>query len=95
MVSNEHSLGDLLKELLKEYHLSDKIYEIKANEIWPKVVGKMIAKHTKGLYYRNKKLYVTLDNAALKEELHFSKTKLLKQLNKQAGDNIVEEIFFK
>ncbi len=71
--SNEHSLKELIKELLKEYHLSDKVYEIKINEIWPKVVGKLIMRHTKALYYRNKKLYVTFDNAALKQEMNFAK----------------------
>lgn len=95
ITSNEHSLKELINELLKEYHLSDKVYEIKAKEIWPKVVGKLIVRHTKAMYYRNKKLYVTLDNAALKEEMHYAKEKLIKQINKQAGEIIVEEIFFK
>ncbi|MFH0866256.1 MAG: DUF721 domain-containing protein [Bacteroidota bacterium] len=95
VISNEHSLKDLINELLKEYHLSDKVCEMKAKEIWPKVVGKLIVRHTKALYYRNKKLYITLDNAALKEEMHYAKEKLIKQINKQAGEIIVEEIFFK
>ena len=93
--SNEHSLKDLIKELLKEYQLSDRMNEIKINNIWPKVVGKLIARHTKAMYYRNKKLYVTLDNAALKEEMHYAKEKLLKQINKQAQETIIEVIFFK
>lgn len=93
--SNEHSLKDLINELLKEYNLSDKVYEMKAKEIWPRVVGKLIMKHTNAIYYRNKKLYVTLDNAALKEEMHYAKENLIKQINKHAGEIIVEEIFFK
>jgi predicted nucleic acid-binding Zn ribbon protein len=93
--SNEHPLKELISELLKEYQLADRLYEIKANQLWPQVVGKMITRHTKAVYYRNKKLFVTLDNAALKEELHYTKEKLIKLINKQAGESIVEEIFFK
>jgi predicted nucleic acid-binding Zn ribbon protein len=93
--SNEHSLKDLINELLKEFQLSDRVFEVKAKEIWPKVLGKVIARHTKAVYYRNKKLFITLDNAALKEELNYTKEKLIKMLNKQAGEIIVEEIFFK
>ena len=47
------------------------------------------------LKMKNKKLYITLDNAALREELTYARTKLLKSLNKQVGESFVEEIFFK
>jgi predicted nucleic acid-binding Zn ribbon protein len=93
--TNDHSLKELLNDLLKEYQLADKLNELKLTESWPKVVGKVIAKHTTGIYFRDKKLYVTLDNAAVREELQYAKTKLLKSLNKLAGENFVDEIFFK
>jgi len=93
--TNDHILKELLSDLLKEYQLADKLNEIKLIESWPKVVGKVIAKHTTGLYFRDKKLYVTLDNAAVREEMQYAKTKLLKSLNKMTGEHFVEEIFFK
>ena len=93
--SNDHTLKEVLNEMLKEYRLSDKLMELKLVESWPKIVGKIIAKHTTGIYLRNKRLYVTLDNAAIREELLYAKTKLLKSLNKIAGGNLIEEIVFK
>ena len=93
--SNDYTLKQVINELLKEYTLSDKLKEKKIIESWPKIVGKMITKHTTGIYFKNKKLYITLDNAALREELRYASTKLLKSLNKQAGENLVEELFFK
>lgn len=93
--TNDHILKDLLNDLLKEYQLADKLNELKIIESWPKVVGKIIAKHTNGLYFRDKKLYVTLDNAAIREELQYAKSKLLKSLNKLTGENSITEIFFK
>lgn len=93
--TNDSTLKEVINELLKQYHLSDKMKELGIIESWQKTVGKMIARHTTGIYFRNKKLYVTLDNAALREELGYAKTKLLKSLNKQAGENYIEEIFFK
>ncbi|NTW31950.1 MAG: DUF721 domain-containing protein [Bacteroidetes bacterium] len=91
---NDYILKDVINKLLKEYKLTDKLKEIKIIETWPKVVGKIIAKHTTGIYVRNKKLYITLDNAAVREELHYAKSKLLKSLNKAAGGDI-EDIFFR
>ncbi len=93
--SNDHTLKEVLNEMLKEYRLSDKLMELKLVESWPKIVGKIIAKHTTGIYLRNKRLYVTLDNAAIREELLYAKTKLLKSLNKIAGSDLIEEIVFK
>ena len=90
---NDYILKDVINELLKEYKLSDKLKEIKIIETWPKVVGKMISKHTTGIYIRNKKLYVNLDNAAVREELHYAKTKLIKSLNKIVGADIEDIIF--
>ena len=93
--SNDHTLKELINEMLKEYRLSDKLKEKRIIESWPKIVGKMIAKHTTGVYFKDKKLYITLDNAALREELHYASTKLMKSINKQAGENFVEAIIFK
>ena len=93
--TNDHSLKEVINDLLKEYQLSDKLKELKIIESWPKIVGKIIAKHSTGIYLRNKKLYITLDNAAIREELLFAKTKLLKSINKTVGENYVEEIIFK
>ena len=93
--ANDHTIKEVINELLKEYRLSDKLREMRLVESWPKVVGKVIAKHTTGIYFRDQKLYITLDNAAVREELSYAKTKLLKSLNKIAGENFVTEIFFK
>ena len=93
--TNDHSLKDVINDLLKEYRLSDKLKELKIIESWPKIVGKIIAKHSTVIYLRDKKLYITLDNAAIREELLFARTKLLKSINKLVGENYVEEIILK
>ena len=93
--TNDHSLKEVINDLLKEYRLSDKLKELKIIESWPKIVGKIIAKHSTGIYLRDKKLYITLDNAAIREELLFARTKLLKSINKLVGENYVEEIILK
>jgi len=93
--SNEHNLKELINELLKEYKLKDKLKELEIIDTWPKIVGKIIANHTKAIYLRERKIYVTLDNAAIREELYYAKTKLLKLINKQLNENYIEEIILK
>lgn len=93
--SNDHTLKEVINEMLIEYKLSDKLKERRIIASWPAIVGKMIAKHTTGIYLKDKRLYVTIDNAALRQELHYAGSKLLKTLNKRVGEKFVEEIFFK
>jgi len=62
---------------------------------WEAVVGKMIAKHTQKLFIHKKILFVTLDSAALREELSYARQKLIKVLNKKVGMEVIKDIIFK
>lgn len=93
--SNDHTLREVIAELLKEYQLSDKLKELKLLNGWPSVVGKVVNKHTVKIFYKQGKLYVTLDNAAMRHELHLARTRLIKSLNRKLGEDCVNEIIFK
>lgn len=92
---NEHSIKDAIEALLKTYKLDDKMNEKKLISSWNEVMGKMIANHTTDLYIRNKQLFVSLDSAALKNELLLAKSKIVEMLNKAAGKEIINDVIFK
>ncbi len=92
--SNESTLGEAIKELLKTYQLEDKYVETGILNAWESVVGRMIARYTKKLYVKDKKLYVKIENAAIVNELKFAREKIVKSLNKQAGQEVITEIVF-
>jgi predicted nucleic acid-binding Zn ribbon protein len=92
MQSNERTLKDVLNEFMKSFHINDKIDELRLKASWEKVMGKMIALHTVNLYLKNKTLFITLDSAALKNELSYAKKKIINLLNKEFGTKIVEDI---
>lgn len=93
-VSNEMTLGQAIKELLKTYNLEDKMTEVKLVNSWENVVGKMIAKHTIDIKLKKRKLFVKMDSAAITNELTYAKSKMIKALNKEAGSDILDEIIF-
>ena len=95
MSSNEQSLKDAIGEFLKVSHLSSKLAEQKVIDGWEKIMGKMIAKHTKQISISNKKLYLQLDSAPLKRELFSSREKILKMLNEEAGEEVIQEVVFR
>jgi predicted nucleic acid-binding Zn ribbon protein len=93
--SNEQSLGEVIRELLASYRLEGKVNQARVIMAWEEVTGKMISKHTQDLYIKGSKLFVKLDSPALKNELSYSKGKIIELLNKEAGGDVISDIVFR
>ena len=85
-------LGDLIKEFYELHKGPDYMNEIKVINSWSKVVGPFIASHTIDLSIKNNILFVRVDSDALRSELSYSKSLLMKNLNAIAGMEMVKEI---
>jgi predicted nucleic acid-binding Zn ribbon protein len=92
--SNEQTLGEVIKELLKVYRLERGVNSARIINSWERVVGSMIANHTTSIALRGKTLYVKLDSAALKNELSYAKDKLIRNINEEIESNAVDTIVF-
>ena len=91
---NQIKIGDALKELMDTYKLNVKMNEVRLYEAWGKVLGSTIEKHTVSKQLIDGKLLIRLDSAALRNELSFGKSKIVKSLNDELGTEIVKEIIF-
>jgi hypothetical protein len=91
---NDIKLGEALTELMDTYKLSAKLNQIKVVEAWPKVLGKVVGIHTEKIWIKNNQLFVKLDSAALKNELMYSKSKIVDSLNEFVGGQVVTEVVF-
>ncbi|MCX6251173.1 MAG: DUF721 domain-containing protein [Bacteroidetes bacterium] len=90
--SNDLSLGDAIKEFLQAYRLEDKLNETRIIKSWEKVLGKLVANHSRDLYIRNRVLYVKIDSAALRNELSYAKEKIVKALNKEVKADVIKDV---
>ncbi len=93
-LSNDQTIREVIEELIAAYHIGDKLNQAKVIGLWDQVVGKMIARETTHLYIKNKILYVKLNSPALRQELGYARTKLVKMLNKAAGTEVISDIAF-
>lgn len=89
---NSIQLGEAIKELLETYQLTSKLDEVKLVNLWPKVVGEVINKHTTKIWVSGEVLYVRLDAATLKQELLYSQGKVVQELNKEMGKEVIKAI---
>lgn len=89
---NNLSIGEAIQELIATYQLSAKLNEVKVVNAWKKVVGSVIDKHTTNIYVKNEVLHVYIDSAVIKQELSYSKNKLVQQLNQEAGSEVLKEL---
>lgn len=85
-------LGELVKEFVELHKGSDYLDEMKAIGLWPKVVGPFIASHTIDLSIKNHVLFVRVDSDVLRNELNYSKSLLIRNLNDLVGKDVVSEI---
>ena len=92
LFSDVMPLSELIKEFYELHKGSGYLDEQKAIQYWPKVVGPFIATHTIDLSIKNHVLFVRVDSDALRNELGYSKSLLIKNLNDIIGKEIVKEI---
>ena len=89
-----HTIGELINEFYALHKGPDYVDELKAIKAWPKVVGTFIATHTIDLSIRNRVLFVRVDSDALRNELSYSKSLLVKNLNMEAGKDVLDDVVF-
>ncbi len=92
--TNEILLKDAIAAFLKDNNLESKLNETKVIGAWEEVAGKLVSRHTLQMYIKDRILFVKVDSAALREELSYQKSKLVKRLNIAAGIEAIDDIKF-
>lgn len=95
MDHNTRSIGDLVKAFLKAKGLEDKMETIDLKENWEKLAGTVIARHTRSLQLKGQILTISLNSAALRHTLSFSKTEFMEKLNEGLGKEMIRDIVLK
>ncbi|MDE0771849.1 MAG: DUF721 domain-containing protein [Salibacteraceae bacterium] len=92
---NEHTLKQLLNQMLDKYKLSEKLDEVDLESHWEELMGTMIYKHTVQLKIQNKKLYIQLDSPVIRQELIYGKTLIIQKVNNFVGKELITDVVFR
>jgi len=88
-------LGEVLKEVIDQLDVQDKIDEARVVETWASVAGTDVNSVTESAWMDGSTLYVKITSAAWRQELHMNRRKWRERLNGALESDLVEEIVFR
>lgn len=89
------TIDELVDQVLRQMGLEQKFEEHEVCQLWPEVVGQMIASRTKSLNIVDGKLFVTFTSAVVRNEILMVKEGLIRALNDRVGKEVVKEIIIR
>lgn len=92
---NTQRLDEVINSYLKQMDLDGKLKEVKITSSWEEIVGKLIARKTDKIFIKDRKLFVYLNSSIVRNELSMLKDSLMDELNKKAGDSVIDDIILK
>ena len=80
---------------MAKYNLVDGIFNIKIKEAWEKAVEKKIFDYTKEIYVKGDILFIKVSNPILKQEILYSRQKVIDLINEDLGKEVIKKIVLK
>lgn len=93
--SQTQKIGDVIKDCLNELQISRKLKEVSVITQWESLMGKIVANRTDKIYIKNRTLFVYVRSSVLKTELIMMRQDIIKRVNENAGESIIDQIVIK
>jgi len=90
--TNDKSLKDAIEQMMKVYKLKRKFDETSLVVAWPEMMGKAVANRTKDIFIRDRKLFIRIESAVIKNELVMMRSNIIDKMNERAGSSVIDEI---
>lgn len=88
-------LEAVLQQFVGQKPLKKGITKVRIAKAWEIVMGKNVQAYTDQVELIDKRLFVQLRSAPLKNELLFAKGAIVEKLNEQLGETVVTELVFR
>lgn len=89
---NAKSLKEVLLDLTNHYRFKEGISQVRVKSAWHDCLGPLVGRHTLQLRLIRRNLFVVVDSAPLKQELHYQRETIVAKLNEKLGDDYLDEI---
>ncbi len=89
------TIGEVLDDIVGSKALKTGLTNAKVVQLWSKLMGENIERYTDKIVVRKKTLTISLSSAPLREELNYGKEKIIRMINEETGDKLIEKIIFR
>ncbi|WP_257658924.1 DUF721 domain-containing protein [Parapedobacter lycopersici] len=86
------TIKEAVEKMLEVYKLRRKFDETALIAAWPELMGQAIANRTKRLYIRDRKLFINVESAVIKNELLLMRSQIIGRMNEHVGQVVIEDI---
>tara|TARA_X000000368_G_scaffold113324_1_gene88379 strand:- start:74 stop:370 length:297 start_codon:yes stop_codon:yes gene_type:complete len=93
--SNMKSLSSVMRKILRNPKLSERLVKLDILEIWDDIIGSNLQKYVTDSKVYKDKLYVKLKSSNLRNEFSYRKTDIINQINSRVGKKLIVDIIFK
>ena len=88
-------IKNIIKTFVEQDSISDGIFNIKIQKAWENAVEKKILDYTKEIYVKGEILYIRVSNPILKQEILYSRQKVINLINEELEKDLIKKIILK
>jgi hypothetical protein len=93
--NNNRKVGDIIRKLMKNPKLAEKLDMLNALDAWEEIIGAPISKYITDQKIFKGILYVKLKSAVVRNELSYKKSDFISQINQKVGKKLITDIVLK
>ena len=88
-------IKNIIESFVEQDSISDGIFNIKIQKAWENAVEKKILDYTKEIYVKGDILYINVSNPILKQEILYSRQKVINLINEELEKDLIKKIVLK
>lgn len=92
---NENTLQEVLQAFITDNKLKTPLNETRVKSLWEKLMGPTIATYTSQISIKKGSLHLTILSAPLRQELLFSKEKIIRIINAELQEDFIKEVIIR
>ena len=86
------SIGKVLDQIVNSEALKTGITNTRIKDLWFELMGSNMINYTDKVLLKGNTIIISLNNAALREELTYGKEKIRKMMNEELGSEVLKKI---